>query len=136
MYMDNSDFVFTQSTDENGNKTVIGGGYKINSFFLNSGEPIMNTNLFVHDNDDEQHGGKKTTSFENLAVPAGLYYVDQKVPKIKANTHYDDDHKMLPEDIYEKLLLLVSKDHKPKKRTTRRNNISKVGSKRHTKRAK
>jgi len=132
MYMDNSDFVFTQSTDENGNKTIIGGGYKINSFFLNSEEPLMITNLI----DKEQDGGKKnSTSFEDLAVPAGLFYIEQKVPKIKANTHYDDSHKMLPEDIYEKLLSLVTSQHKSKQKLTRKNKQN-VKTKKQTKRVK
>jgi hypothetical protein len=105
--MDNSDFVFTQSTDENGNKIIIGGGYKIDSYFLKEEQPIMTT--YNTPEDEQQNGGKKVTSpFENLAVPAGIFYINQKTEKPKnIKTHYDENHSMLPEDIYDKLLGLV-----------------------------
>lgn len=130
MYMDNSEFVFTQTTDENGNKIVIGGGYKIDSFFLKEGNPIMTTynNQDINNNKNknvsDQDGGKKiSTPFENLAVPAGIFYVNQKVPKISnVKTNYDENHNMLPEDIYDKLLSLVQP--RPKKKDTRKNKKS------------
>ena len=124
--MDNSEFVFTQTTDENGNKIVIGGGYKIDSYFLKEGKPIMttyNTDIqTINENISRQNGGKNVSSpFENLAVPAGIFYVNQKVPKLStAETHYNNnDHNMLPEDIYDKLLSLVQQA--PKKKNTRKN---------------
>lgn len=123
MYMDNSEFVFTQTTDENGNKIVIGGGYKIDSYFLKEGNPIMTTynKDTINENISQQNGGKKVSSpFENLAVPAGIFYINQKVPKLStAETHYNENHNMLPEDIYDKLLLLVQKN--PKKNNTKKN---------------
>jgi hypothetical protein len=134
--MDNSEFVFTQSLDEDGNKTIISGGYKINSFFLQSDQPIMST---ITNNDkiyeDIQDGGKKTTSLEDLAVPAGLFYINQKVPKQKSNTNYENNHNILPEDIYDKLLSLVTNNNKPKKRFTKKH-LSKNVKQRQTKRNK
>jgi hypothetical protein len=123
--MDNSEFVFTQTTDENGNKIVIGGGYKIDSYFLKEGKPIMTTyNKDIHninENISRQNGGKNvSSSFENLAVPAGIFYVNQKVPKLStAEIHYNENRNMLPEDIYDKLLSLVQQT--PKKKNTRKN---------------
>ena len=125
MYMDNSEFVFTQTTDENGNKIVVGGGYKIDSFFLKEGQPIMTTYNRDTDTNNEnishQNGGIKVSSpFENLAIPAGIFYVNQKVPKLSnVETHYNENHNMLPEDIYDKLLSLVNPSIK--KKNTRKN---------------
>jgi hypothetical protein len=132
--MDNSEFVFTQTTDEEGNKIIVGGGYKIESYFLKSGQPIMTTynnenELNLEENTFDaiqQNGGKKVSSpFENLAVPAGIFYVNQKVPKssVDMKTHYDDNHNMLPDDIYDKLLALVQPSIK-KPRKTRKNNLN------------
>uniref|UniRef100_A0A6C0IRA1 Uncharacterized protein n=1 Tax=viral metagenome TaxID=1070528 RepID=A0A6C0IRA1_9ZZZZ len=123
--MDNSEFVFTQSTDENGNKIFIGGGYKIESYFLKAGQPIMTT--FNDDQEEDlekntfssiQDGGKKVTSpFENLAVPAGIFYVNQKIAKsdYAMETHYNDNHGMISEDIHDKLLALVQPSHNAKR---------------------
>lgn len=121
--MDNSDFVFTQATDENGNKVIIGGGYKINSYFLKEGNPIMTTINNENDINNLQNGGKKISSpFENLAVPAGIFYINQKIPKISSiETHYNENHNMLSEDIHDKLLSLVQPI--TKKKYTRKNNI-------------
>jgi hypothetical protein len=119
--MDNSEFVFTQTIDEDGNKIIIGGGYKINSFFLKEDQPIMTTYNNPEDTSD-QHGGKRvSTSFENLAVPAGVFYIDQKIAKVdNMKTNFNDNHNMLPEDIYDKLLALVQPIQK--KRFTKKNN--------------
>lgn len=128
MYMDNSEFVFTQMIDENGNKIVVGGGYKIDSYFLKEGQPIMTTHNIDLENISKQEGGKNVSSpFENLAVPAGIFYVNQKVPKLStAETHYNENHNMLPEDIYDKLLSLVQQT--PKKKNTRKNKKNLISS--------
>ena len=52
-YFSGGDFVFTQDSDKN----IVGGGYKINSDLL---EKTLS-----------QTGGKSSSPFENLAVPAG-----------------------------------------------------------------
>lgn len=142
--MDNSEFVFTQSTDENGNKIFVGGGYKIDSYFLKAGQPIMTTYNNQDQQQDEdketflQDGGKKVTSpFENLAVPAGIFYVNQKIPKMTdIKTHYNDNDKesMLSEDIHDKLLALVqpTSHSKRNKKTKKHIPIEKVVKKRKT----
>ena len=69
---DGGDFVFT----ENSKGEVVGGGYKIQSFFLQGGISPMTTY-----NESPLLGGKVSAPFENLAVPAGLFYINMRVPK-------------------------------------------------------
>ena len=117
--LDDDDFVYTQVKGDDGSVEIIGGGYKVNSFFMKAGMPIMMTTNSTF----EQEGGKTQVSspFENLAVPAGLFYVSQRVPKQKEE-HYTP-HQMLPDDIFDKLYALVdgSKKAESKKKKTRKN---------------
>ena len=61
--------------------------------------------------------------FENLAVPAGLFYINQRVPKVDLDTdkkdHHYKQHEMLSDDMVDKLFGLVEADKK-RKRTTRK----------------
>jgi hypothetical protein len=123
---DNDDFIFTKIIKENGKPEIIGGGYKVNSFFLqNEMSPMttMNINGII----SEQNGGKRSSPFENLAVPAGLFYINQRVSKERPDI--DDDkqekyyknHNMLPDDIMDKLYGLVEIDKKRKRKTRKQN---------------
>lgn len=40
---ENDDFVYTKNTDSNGKVTITGGGYRINSYFLENDQPIFQT---------------------------------------------------------------------------------------------
>ena len=71
---DGNEFVFTQIQNQDGSKSFVGGGFKVNSFFLKDNIPVMATL-----NEHEQTGGKVSSPFENLAVPAGLFYINQKI---------------------------------------------------------
>ena len=117
------DFVFT--TDEN-NKFV-GGGFKIDSFFLDNNMSPMTTYNSPDANIDSKIGGKVSSPFENLAVPAGLFYINQKVPKRKDEDPDDKDHykqhNMAPDDLIDKLFGLVEMDKKRKRKTRRQTNI-------------
>lgn len=110
------DFVFTQDQDGK----IIGGGYKVNSLFLQGGASIMRTL-----NNGEQNGGKVSSPFENLAVPAGLFYVNMRVPKkdlnIETVEHYKP-HETISDDMIDKLYALVEVDKK-RKRKTRKHHI-------------
>lgn len=115
------EFVFTEKEGPDGTKEFIGGGYKINSFFLQSGNPIITT--YNNDNrldNDNQTGGKVSSPFENLAVPAGLFYVNMRIPKNNTNKdsekHYNK-HDMISDDIIDKLYELVEFDKKTKRKT-------------------
>ena len=109
------DFVFTKLNDpETGKSTFIGGGYKVKSFFLQGGLPIMTTL-----NTSEQTGGKVSSPFENLAVPAGLFYINQRIPK----------HDAVSDDMIDKLFNLVDANKKQRRKTKKNiKNIDKMNS--------
>lgn len=117
---DTNDFVLTQKKDDDGKIKIVGGGYKIQSSFLKGGTSIMTTI-----NKGEQNGGKVSSPFENLAVPAGLFYVNMRVPKKDLNRetqeHYKP-HETISDDMIDKLYSLVEVDKKRKRKTRKHHN--------------
>jgi len=115
-----NDFVLTQKKDDDGKIKIVGGGYKIQSSFLQGGTSIMTTI-----NKGEQNGGKVSSPFENLAVPAGLFYVNMRVPKKDLNRetqqHYKP-HETISDDMIDKLYSLVEVDKKRKRKTRKHDN--------------
>ena len=115
---DNGDFVFIEKTKENGEKEFVGGGYKINSFFLKEGISPMTTYNTNDQSTNDQSGGKVSSPFENLAVPAGLFYVNMKMPKKdEEKVSHFKKHDMLSDDIMDKLYSLVEFDKKRRRKT-------------------
>ena len=114
--MGGDEFVMIQQKGGNGETEFVGGGYKIKSFFLEGGQPIITTlnngSIFV----PLQDGGKVYTPFDNLAVPAGLFYINQKTKRNTSDKNYRQ-HEMLPDDIFDKLFGLVEADKKIKRKT-------------------
>ena len=111
-----NEFVFMQRVGDDGETEFIGGGYKVNSFFLNAGESPMRT----INNDNNQDGGKVSTPFENLAIPAGVFFINQRITKTNTDNYSRDrykNHEMLPDDIFDKLFGLVEVDKKRKRKT-------------------
>jgi len=110
---DGGEFVFTK----NKGGEVVGGGYKINSFFLQEGMSPITT---LNKSEQEQFGGKVSSPFENLAVPAGIFYVNMRVPKKDLNRdseqHYKA-HETISDDMIDKLYSLVEVDKKRKRKT-------------------
>jgi hypothetical protein len=110
------DFVFTKDPEGG----IVGGGYKIKSLFLQGELPIMTTI-----NNHQQNGGKVSSPFENLAVPAGLFYVNMRVPKKYINKDSEENykpHETISDDMIDKLYALVEVDKK-RKRKTRKHHI-------------
>jgi len=111
---EDDEFVYTKKGNE-----IIGGGYKIKSLFLQENDPILATF-----NKKDQKGGKVSSPFENLAVPAGLFYINMRIPKKKRE---DDDeehfkhHEPISDDILDKLYSLVEFDKKRKRKTKKHN---------------
>ena len=94
----------------------ISGGYKINSPFLGGGQAVMTT---FNGGNQEQDGGKVSSPFENLAVPAGLFDINTRINKnndIKLDKHYND-RKTAPDEMIDKLYALVEFDKKRKRKT-------------------
>jgi hypothetical protein len=111
------EFVLTQTAGGE----FISGGYKIASSFLEGQKPLMTTL-----NNGNQDGGKVSSSFENLAVPAGLFYINTRIKKnndINLDEHYNN-RKTAPDEMIDKLYALVEFDKK-RKRKTKKHNIKK-----------
>jgi hypothetical protein len=111
------EFVFTEYNNPvTGERSIVGGGYKVNSFFLQGGLPAMTTH-----NSPEQSGGKVSSPFENLAVPAGLFYINQKISKKdldkEQTTHYYKQHDTISDDMIDKLFGLIAVDKKKQRKT-------------------
>lgn len=114
------EFVLMRKIGDNGEPEFLSGGYKINSSLLKGGMSPLTTF-----NDGNQNGGKVSTPFENLAVPAGLFYINQRIPKntdVKEDIQYKK-HETISDDIMDKLFGLVEANKKQKRKT--RKNILK-----------
>ena len=113
---DGEEFVVTRRLGDNGKSEFLSGGYKVNSFFLQGGISPLTTL-----NDGKQTGGKVSSPFENLAVPAGLFYINQRVPKnefdIDNHAHNYKKHEMISDDIMDKLFGLVESNKKQHRKT-------------------
>jgi hypothetical protein len=115
-FFGNNDFVFTRKIDEEtGNAEIIGGGYKVNSFFLQNEMPVL---FPAGLSNSTQSGGKVSSAFDNLAVPAGIFYINQRIPKQDQNTNnYYKKHETASDDMIDKLFGLVEADKKRKRKT-------------------
>jgi hypothetical protein len=121
------EFVLTRTNNGGGETQFVGGGYKVNSFFLQGGKPIMTTynNSSSSTNSSDQSGGKVSSPFENLAVPAGLFFINQRIPKNYLDEDIDTDkkynaytkHETVSDDMIDKLFGLVDADKKRKRKT-------------------
>ena len=77
-----------------------------------------------------------SSPFENLAVPAGIFYINQRVPKQNHDTsdidNYYKKHETASDDIMDKLFGLVESDKKKKRKTHKHNSkIYKKKTRRH-----
>lgn len=122
MYMTTSfsgdELVFYKENDQ-----IKSGGYSVKSTLLNNNiSPMTTMNTFI------LGGGEKVSdAFENLAVPAGLFFINQKVPKT-AHPDKFEPHKVIPDDLYDKLFDLVKFDknnNKKHKKTKKRTSVIK-----------
>lgn len=112
-------------------KNVMSGGYKIDNLFLEN-----NISPLTTDNSENQEGGNISSMFSNLAVPAGLLLLQQKVNKHTFSNMYNkDSSEVIDSSLYDKLLDIASgkkevsskkeKKLKVKKRATRKKQSSK-----------
>lgn len=110
------DFVLTRKIGENGDVTFVGGGYTVESFLLEKDISPMST----LNSDLKQNGGKVSSPFENLAVPAGLFFINQKIPKKMHNENDNNlykNHETISDDVMDKLFGLANNDNKKRKAT-------------------
>jgi hypothetical protein len=109
----NDDMVFFKNSEG----AIMSGGYNVESHMLQKGiSPMQTLNL-------SQNGGKDdkvSSSFNNLAVPAGLYYITQPASKNKKydeQQNYNKEHVPLSDDIFDKLFAMIEYDNKKKRKT-------------------
>jgi hypothetical protein len=116
---DNNEFVFTKKDGH-----YVGGGYKLNSLFLQKSISPMTT----LNGENKLGGGTENVSypFEHLAVPAGLFYINQRSlnPKEGVVEHMYSKHEVLSDDIFDKLFGLVEVDKKKRRKTRKHTNKS------------
>ena len=120
MYMTTSfledELIFYKENDQ-----IKSGGYSVKSSLLNNN--ISPINSFI------LGGGEKASDkFETLAVPAGLFFINQKMPKKQSQQQYWEPHKTISDDLYDKLFDLIkfdNKNNKKQKKTKKRVSIMK-----------
>lgn len=116
--LNENEFVLLRKLTDDGKTEFVGGGYKVNSFLLEKNISPMNTI-----NSSTQNGGKVSSPFENLAVPAGLFFINQKIPKqmYNDNNNLYKNHETISDDVMDKLFGLANNDNKKRKATRKRN---------------
>lgn len=105
-----NEFVLMNKINEDGKSEIVGGGYKIKSFFLQEGESPL-----ITFNQENQEGGKVSSSFENLAVPAGLFYVNQRITNNVLKEY--KQHDTISDDMIDKLFGLINANKKQQRKT-------------------
>lgn len=127
--MDFEDCVYNKTDDGN----IMVGGYTLNSILTEY--PLMYSNAKVDVDTDTtkkqivQQGGNFTSLFKDLAVPAGLLYLQQnfKPSKDSATSQIKvyNEPEVISDSLYDSLLQLVSKNkqrkHNRKSRKERTN---------------
>ena len=132
------------------NGKIMSGGYSIDSILLQSGESPLTSYFNGGTLESEGLEGNKEREkerknpFANLAIPVGIFYINQQATKSDyEKKSYDDEHykkhDMLSDDIYDKLFEMASsnrrdkkddkKDDKKKHKFTKHHNIKKIPNK-------
>jgi|LakMenEpi03Aug12_release.lakeMendotaPanAssembly.Ray.scaffolds.fasta_scaffold750040_2 hypothetical protein len=126
---------------------IMSGGYAVNSILMNSGQSPLNSYYYggsksleskkgLNENenkneeieDETKEQDKRSTVFDNLAVPVGIFYMNSDYIKTdynKTNNNTYNQRYMLSDDIYDKLFELAS-FKQPKKTTNNKVTNNKV----------
>jgi hypothetical protein len=97
------------------------GGYSIDSLLLKEGISPMQTFNSL-ENNNQMGGNKASNIFENLAVPAGLLYINKKnIGSYSSLSDYKET-KMLPDNIFDEFMSMIEMD-KRKRKKTRKNDV-------------
>lgn len=110
------DFLFYKAGD-----VIMSGGYSIDSLLLKEGISPMQTFNSL-ENNNQMGGNKASNIFENLAVPAGLLYINKKnIGSYSSLSDYKET-KMLPDNIFDEFMSMIEMD-KRKRKKTRKNDV-------------
>ena len=127
--LDQRDLVYIK--ENKGNKSIItAGAYTIDSCLMNNNcSPIRTFNT-----SNKQIGGNVSSLFQDLAVPAGLLYLQQNLLK-KNNITKNNENDYISNSLFDKLIALADDNKKySKSKLTRKQN--KTTSKKGTKKKK
>ena len=128
--MDFEDCVYNKTNDGK----IMVGGYSLNSILSQYPLMISNTNVKAGDIQTGVNGFSKM--FQDLSVPVGLLYLRQSFkPMNDKFKNLVKDIDVIPEDIYDNLINLVSKDSRRKhnSKTRKERKIKYKSSKNNTK---
>lgn len=117
----NNDLIFYQKDG-----VIMSGGYSLNSGLLHQGiSPMKTINTIEQtqsagsvDDSEKEREARVSDIFANLAIPTGLYLMNQKPLYNNYNkfTQNSNEHTMVSDDIYDKLFNLVQLDESNKKK--------------------
>jgi hypothetical protein len=111
------DFLFYKDGD-----VIMSGGYSIDSLLLKEGISPMQTFNSLENRNNQMGGNKASNIFENLAVPAGLLYINKKnIGSYSSLSDYKET-KMLPDNIFDEFMSMIEMD-KRKRKKTRKNDV-------------
>tara|TARA_B100000925_G_C21912363_1_gene432101 strand:- start:171 stop:545 length:375 start_codon:yes stop_codon:yes gene_type:complete len=110
----------------NNNNETICGGFKINNLLLNSNNPA-----FVTLNNNKVIDNKVSSLFNDLAVPTGLLYIQEKMNPSRK----EKNDAVIEDSLYNKLVNLA--ETKPKNKSRKRLKLNfKKGTKQRTSKIK
>ena len=102
-------------------KNQSGGELKLGDTILKEGISPMQTFNSLENGNNQMGGNKASNIFENLAVPAGLLYINKKnIGSYSSLSDYKET-KMLPDNIFDEFMSMIEIDKRKKK--TRKNDI-------------
>ena len=104
------DLVFYQ---EGGN--IMSGGFSINNMFLSGNQPALKTMNSIK----FQEGGSISSIFKDLAVPAGLFHLQQNPTKHFLPSTFGSNE-VIEDTLYDKLLKLMEPDNDKRKKQTKK----------------
>ena len=116
MGFDKQELIFNNENDR-----IMCDGFKINNILLNSNNPAFIT-FNSSKNNNNLPDNKVSSLFNDLAVPMGLLYIQEKMknPLYKETTHSSID-----DSLYDKLLTLAQRKSKSKTRKRIKINLKK-----------
>lgn len=103
----------------NKNNNIMCDGFKINNILLNSNNPAFIT---FNSNNNNLQDNKVSSLFNDLAVPMGLLYIQEKM---KQPLYKETIHSSIDESLYDKLLNLAETKSKNKTRKRLKINLKK-----------
>jgi hypothetical protein len=134
-----NELLFYTEEDNGGTngKRIMSGGYSVDSYLLQQGISPMQTlnNTLEGGGRSINHlvsKGKPSSIFENLAIPTGLFLINQKpmMDNYTCKNKSGGSHQMLPDNIFDEFMKMIEIDKtKKRNRKTRRPDLESTNKK-------